>query len=168
MSENTPSKGTKQRGTQILTWSLVIILLFSILGTIYIATISGGTTDPTTEFYILGSEENASNYPTSLTTGESGEFIIGITNNEDQRMEYTVRLVVNENVLEERVVEVADQNTWEDDFQFSINEEGTYRLEILLFIGDNIEPSAEPYRELHLWVTITDEETEPEEPIEIP
>lgn len=161
-------KERKQLRDQILTSLLVLLLLFSILGVTYIATLPGGSDTSYSEFYILGPEGNAGNYPTNLTPGETGEFILGITNNEHQDMVYTIRIVQDGDLIEERSVEVTDQNTWEDEFQFSINEEGTHKLEILLFVEDSTESSNGPYRDLHLWVTITNEGIDIQEPIEIP
>lgn len=161
-------KGEEQLRNRILTSLLILLLLFSILGVTYIAAVPGISNNSYTEFYVLGSEGRASGYPTNLTAGESGEFIIGITNNEHQDMTYTIRIVQDEELIEERSVEVTDQNTWEDEFQFRLTEEGTHKLEILLFVGNSTESSDEPYRDLHLWVTITDEGIDIQDPREIP
>jgi uncharacterized membrane protein len=57
-----------------LTWALGIALLGSMLAVGYVAVNPPETTDPYTEFYVLGPEGNASGYPSNLTVGESGAF----------------------------------------------------------------------------------------------
>ncbi len=43
-----------------------------------------------TEFYILGPEGMADDYPTNLTVNESGEVIVGAVNREHRNMDYTL------------------------------------------------------------------------------
>lgn len=61
-------------------WILAVALVISMSGVIYIAMIPYEEPDPSTEFYILGPEGEASDYPDNLTVGESGELIVGIVN----------------------------------------------------------------------------------------
>ncbi|MDD3493076.1 MAG: DUF1616 domain-containing protein [Candidatus Thermoplasmatota archaeon] len=45
-----------------------------------------------TEFYILGPEGRADNYPTNLTAGEAGRVLVGIANHEHRAVNYTVEV----------------------------------------------------------------------------
>jgi uncharacterized membrane protein len=139
---------------RVLTWVLAAALVASLIGVIYVATTPGGTTDPYTEFYILGPDGNASEYPTNLSVGESGTIIVGLTNHERREMQYTVALATNTSTVTTRTVTVPDEATWEDRFTFTPESPGRTRLRILLYRGDSANLAEEPYRRLRLWVNV--------------
>ncbi len=76
---------------KILTIILSILLLGSILGTIYIIE-NPKQTEYFTEFYILGSDGKAYNYPTKLFVGENGTVIIGVVNHEGREVNYFIEM----------------------------------------------------------------------------
>lgn len=145
---------TKARLNSVLTVVLAIALVISLGGVVYVAMTPGAQEDPFTEFYILGPGGEAGDYPTNLTTGETGEFIVGITNNEQTDMTYTTALVLDGEVIEERQASVGDGQTWEDEFAFTAEEAGEKRLEILLFRGDEVGSLDDPYQDLRLVIEV--------------
>ena len=147
---------TKQTANRVLTWVLFIALVLALVGVGYVAMSPSAQEDPFTEFYILGPEGEAADYPTNLTVGEEGELIVGITNNEHRDMTYTVVLATGGDVLEERTVDVPDGATWEDDVTFVLDDSGEHRVEILLFVGEAPDSLEDPYRELRLVVEVRD------------
>jgi len=76
---------------KILTIILLILLLASIVGTIYIIE-NPKQTEYFTEFYILGSDGKAYNYPTKLFVGENGTVIIGVVNHEGRDVNYFIEI----------------------------------------------------------------------------
>lgn len=79
----------ENRIERVLTIALIFAIVASICLLIYIiATPRQG--ERFTEFYILGPEGKAENYPTNLTIGEKGKVIIGIVNHEGEPVNYTV------------------------------------------------------------------------------
>lgn len=148
---------TKSRFKQKLVWILAGLLIISALGVVYFAATPQERTGPYTEFYILDTEREASEYPTKLSSGEAGELIVGIGNHEHEDMTYTVVFAIDEAVLEERTVTVENGETWEGEMSFSIDEPGRYELDILLFKGDELESLDDPYRDLQLEVTVEEE-----------
>jgi len=91
-----------------------------------------------TEFYILGPNGTASDYPTELKVGE---------------------------VIGEKSIELKDNETWERPFTFRAKKEGEHqKLEFLLY-KNHFEKSVylrkrikeykeEAHRSLHLWVDV--------------
>jgi uncharacterized membrane protein len=145
---------TKQQLNRALTIVLAVALVAALGGVIYVALTPGVQEDPYTEFYILGPEGNASDYPTNLSTGESGKFIAGTTNNEHEQLTYTVVLALDGKVIEERSATVGDGQNWEDSFTVSFDEPGEKRLDILLFRGEEVGSLDEPYRDLQLVIEV--------------
>lgn len=141
------------RLSRALTWVLAIALLCSVGGVVYVAANPPETTDPYTEFYILGPSGNASGYPTNLTVGERGELIVGVSNHEHETTTYTVALVLANQTVETRTITVADEETWQETMAFTAQEPGRQRLRILLYHGE--ETTGEPYRWLRLWVNVS-------------
>lgn len=148
------SDDTRERAERALTWVLAATLVASLVGVVYVATTPQQTSDPYTEFYILGPEGNATGYPTNLTVGETGTLIVGITNHEHRETQYTVALANNSSLITTRTVTVQDEATWEDRVTFTPTEPGRLRLRILLYRGDTADLAEEPYQRLRLWVDV--------------
>jgi len=132
---------------------LSIALVISILGAIgtlayVIATPQVG--EKFTEFYILGPQGQAANYPDELVVGEEGNVILGIVNREQQTMSYRVEVWVIKGEEEDQVniwldddelaeieVELAHEETWENAIGFVLNESsGSTILSVKAVQGD--------------------------------
>jgi uncharacterized membrane protein len=117
----------------------------------------------------------ADDYPTEFTSGEGRDLVVGVSNQEHTPTNYTLlvelhRIRVEDNsttVLEaERVrrfdVRLAHNETWQEPHTVTPTLEGTdLRLTYLLYKDS---PPATPtvnnsYREVHLWVNVTDPST---------
>ena len=106
-----------------------------------------------TEFYILGKNKTASEYPTNLMVGEYGEIIIGIVNHEYKNESYQLEIKLNEKLLDTRTVELVHNETWESPFIFQVEEKGKdQKLELFLY---NSTRNLGVYRSLHLWVDVS-------------
>lgn len=138
----------------VVTWILAVMLIVALAGVGYVAMTPRVEEDPYTEFYILGPGGEATDYPTNLTTGETGEFIVGITNNEHKDLTYTVVLVLGGEMIEEQSVILEDRRTWEEELVFRVEEPGERQLDILLFVGDEAGSLNDPYQELQLVIEV--------------
>lgn len=144
-----------------VTWDLALrallagLLVVAVAGVVYLAVTPGVSDPPFTEFYILGPGGNATDYPTNLSTGESGEFVVGVTNHEKRPMTYTVALVVENRTLDTLTLDVENDATREERMTVSLSEPGRYRLEILLYRGGTARTDTEPYHRLRLFVNVT-------------
>ena len=140
----------------MITWALAVTLIVALAGVVYVSLTPGAEADSYTEFYILGPDGNASDYPTNLSTGETGELIGGVTNHEHQSMTYTVVLLLDNESVTEQTVEVADRETWEGELRFTPEDAGVKQLDILLYVGEDPDLEDEPYRKLELVVDVTE------------
>jgi uncharacterized membrane protein len=139
--------------------ALTVFLVFSILlsvATLAFVIVSPKEGEHFTEFYILGSEGKADNYPTEYTLGQSGTVILGIVNHEYNPVNYTIELKLENKSLSlpENVkhITLAHNETWKEPVTFTPAFEGKdMKLEFLLF---NETEKKVPYRDLSLWIDV--------------
>jgi uncharacterized membrane protein len=106
----------------------------------------------TTEFYALGAEGLAENYPREVAPGQPMQVRLGIANREGADARYRVEARSGGELLAAAgPLDVADGATWQAPLRYSLPRAGDDQLvEILLFRGDD----AAPYRQLRLWVNV--------------
>ncbi len=137
---------------RILTIILIIALIVCIALTVYII-ITPKIGERFTEFYILGPEGKAANYPTKLKLGQKGTVIIGVSNHEYRTMNYTIVVKFGNVTIWRKKITLRNNETWEHRFTFKAIKKGRrIKLEFLLFVDDNF---TKPYRELHLWLDVS-------------
>ncbi len=112
--------------------------------------------DPFTEFYILGPEGKADNYPTEYIIGQNGTVVVGIVNHEYRPVNYTLEIKIENASLPENLKQVtlAHNETWEKPVTITPPFEGTnMNLEFLLFKETDRDI---PYRDLRLWINVSE------------
>jgi uncharacterized membrane protein len=167
------------RDTSGLDRALSVILLVAIIAavatTVYVIVVPKEG-EKFTEFFILGQNGKAADYPSRLLVGENASLSIGIGNHEYRNISYTVETwLVNMSFdektntpsirrmdrLSRRTTEVAHNQTVILPSPVTPEKTGYNRVEFLLF--NETVPSEEvrgmdrinaSYRDLHLWVTI--------------
>ena len=140
--------------------ALTIILVFSILlsiGTLVYVIVTPKEGEHFTEFYILGPEGKADNYPTNYTLGQSGNVIVGVVNHEYSPVNYTMELRLQNQSLplpeNFQKISLAHNETWEKPLTLNPPVTGqNMKLEFLLF---NETEKTIPYRDLHLWINVS-------------
>ena len=143
-----------------LTIILVASIIIAVSSLIYVV-ITPKTGEQFTEFYILGMEETAKDYPRFIQQGENAEGTIGIVNHEHRTMDYTIEtwLVNQTNTYNEtqqnndtithnmwfidKITTTLKHTTvnleqpwttqWETNYSYPINKNGSFQLEFLLF-----------------------------------
>ncbi|MBC7086742.1 MAG: DUF1616 domain-containing protein, partial [Methanomethylovorans sp.] len=88
----------ESRLDRILTIILVISVLASVVTLVYVV-VTPKQGEKFTEFYILGMNGKADNYPTQFTLGDTGQVIVGVVNHEYEPVKYTIDLRLNNNSL---------------------------------------------------------------------
>jgi uncharacterized membrane protein len=171
------SKGAGKVG-RLLTVALTIALLGAILATVYIIAVPKEE-ERFTEFYILGQNKTATDYPGQIIAGQNYPMYIGVGNHEYRDMTYTIETwMVNtefDNVTNtSRIIAMdpydhlsftlTDNTSTILPYNLSVKKAGYDRVEFLLFNDsvpglditgrDRINAS---YRDLHLWVTVGEE-----------
>ncbi|NQT74185.1 MAG: DUF1616 domain-containing protein [Chloroflexi bacterium] len=135
---------------------LTVILLVAIVGAIG-ATVYVTQTSPKgedfTEFYILGPERKAANYPRNLMVGQEGSVIVGVVNREHDPMDYRVEVTIDgEEVHEINSISLEHKEKWEQNVSFAPFIPGTgQKVEFLLF-----KSGTAPYSDVHLWIDVED------------
>jgi len=141
---------------------LTVILIFSILAsvmTLVYVIMTPKEGEHFTEFYILGPEGLADNYPTRYVPGEGGTVIVGIVNHEYRTVNYSMDMQLENTSLDLpenlKYISIDHNATWEEPVKITPPFEGRdMKLEFLLF---NETEKSVPYRDLHLWINVTKE-----------
>jgi uncharacterized membrane protein len=160
---------------RVLSILLLVAICAAVGATIYVIVIPKEG-EHFTEFYILGPNGKAADYPSAFPTGERQQVIIGVGNHEYRTITYTVEVlaenrtfssVTNTSVLHTQAllarfpVTVAHNETVETPYPFVVDSPQYNRIEFLLF---NSTPPADPvwgeervhasYRDLHIWISV--------------
>ncbi|RZN36871.1 MAG: DUF1616 domain-containing protein [Methanosarcinales archaeon] len=139
---------------RVLTVILLIAIIVSVCLVVYVI-VTPKQGEKFTEFYMLGINGMADEYPTKLTVGDAGTFIIGVVNHEYSDVSYRLYVTLNETIIHTEQIDLAHDETWEEPFTFKATVEGdNQKLEPLLYK----EGSDEVYRSLHLWVNVASQE----------
>lgn len=146
----------KQAGL-ILGKTLFIVIVLAILGAIaalFYVVAFPQSTEKFTEFYILGIEAEATNYPRQLVVGQEDKVIIGIMNREHETVSYVVEVTIDgvkNNEAGPVTLEYGEK--WERIVNFTLNKVGNnQKVEFLLYRQDQNEV----YQTLHLWVNVVE------------
>ena len=135
---------------KVLSVILVTSIIASSVAIVYVIA-KPNTGELFTEFYLLGPNGTASDYPTDLKVGEEGNVIIGIVNHEYENTTYRLEINFNGYLIHEEQVFVIENEKWESLFTFKATEKGeNQKLEFLLYKDQQIDA----YRTLHLWVSV--------------
>jgi uncharacterized membrane protein len=108
-----------------------------------------------TEFYLLDSNGKVIDYPIEAIVNSPLSIHLGITNLEDQDVEYSAFALLDEEVIGYiESINVISGETWEDEMQLALQSIGKdMKIDIFLWCaGCNF-----PYRELTLWVDVLPE-----------
>lgn len=105
-----------------------------------------------TEFYILGLEGKATDYPTELGIGEEGRVILGIVNREYQRVNYRVEIAID-GVRNREIgpLILEHRERWEGEANFAPTKAGdNQKVEFMLY--EEGKPLLK--EQLHLWINV--------------
>jgi len=135
---------------KVLSIILIISIIASSAALVYIIA-KPETAERVTEFYLLGPNGEASDYPTDLKVGEEGKVIIGIVNHEYENLTYRLEVIFNGSLIHEEHMFLIENEKWEIPFTFKVTERGkNQKLEFLLYKNQN----REVYITLHLWIRV--------------
>jgi uncharacterized membrane protein len=163
------------RTDRILSIILLIAILGAIATTIYVIAVPKEG-EKFTEFFILGKDQKAADYPTMILAGENNTVYIGVGNHEYRNITYTAETYFLTMSFDEKTntstlramdridrftVPAGHNQTVITPYHFSTQKSGYNRIEFLLFnetVPDDrvtgMDRINESYRDLHLWVTV--------------
>ncbi len=143
---------------KILTVILAISIVVSIIMVLYVI-VTPKQGEKFTEFYLLGEGGMADDYPTQIISGESNTVIVGVVNHEYQGVNYSMEVLLDNESLELpdywKKITLGHNQTTDRNFTFMLYKEGDdMKMEFLLYKEYNY---TQPYRDLHLWVSVVEE-----------
>lgn len=143
---------------KVFAFTLVLFILASMGSLAYIIG-NPKEGEPFTEFYILGSNKTTKDYPTEFLLGEKGTVTVGIINHEYRPVDYTMEVKLENRSLplpeNQKWIRLGHNMSWEKPITITPPFEGkNMKLEFLLF---NETEKTIPYRNLHLWINVTEE-----------
>lgn len=142
---------SQERIDKILTGILLLSIVMAI-GTLIYVILVPKIGERFTEFYILGPDGKANNYPTNLKSNEISDITVGIVNHEYSAINYTLQIDLDRDILKSEKLVLGHNETWERNVTFLPNKQGTnMKLEFLLFKENNF---SNHYRDLYLWVNV--------------
>lgn len=145
---------TEELVTKLLGVAIAIALLVIVVSAI--API--GTSDAYTEFYVLGPNGTASEYPDNVSINESATVRVGVRNFERRSQTYTLVIRTNETTLNTREITLNRAEEWEELVRFSFDSQGTKHLRLELYKEQATD--GEPYRGLRLFIEVRRSESE--------
>jgi uncharacterized membrane protein len=130
---------------------IIIFLITGLLGIFYII-LTPNETEKYTEFYLLGQNGKAGDYPTNLTTGDSSNLTIGVVNREYSTSSYQMKIIANNRTLKTENFTMTNGEKKEIFFKFTPENYGQYKLEFNLY---KLPDNTTVYRSLFLRVNVT-------------
>ncbi|MGA9141203.1 MAG: DUF1616 domain-containing protein [Methanocella sp.] len=140
---------------RILTVVLICAIVMSLLVLAYVVVVPKQG-EKFTEFYILGPDGKAENYPTMFAIGDQQPVIAGVANHEYRDVTYDLIVTLNDSstiteIYSDRFT-LANNQTWEKTVSIKPDRTGSkMKLEFDLYADGNMTA---PYREVHLWVDV--------------
>lgn len=145
------------RGQNCADRILSVVLMVAIIGTVGIMGYAVSTPkaqERFTEFYVLGHEGKAGEYPDEVTVGEETVVIVGIVNHEREGMSYRLEITIDGNKGGGiNQIALGREEKWEKEVSFTPSEVGEkQKVELVLYTD------GQPYRRLHLWLNVKEQE----------
>jgi uncharacterized membrane protein len=135
---------------------LVVLLLVLTLtgmgaGAYFLAT-SSPDSEEFTQFYLLGPDGKAEDYPTTVQTGEVFTLILGVVNHEGQEASYRIQATIADRpALSLDSLSLADGEKREMPVALIATRKGSnQKVEFVLYKGND----SAPYRTLYLWLDV--------------
>lgn len=103
-----------------------------LIGVLYIM-VNPAKGEKFTEFYILGPDGKAGNYPSNMGSGQSSNLTVGIVNHEQNTTSYQIVIKNNGEPLKEENITLQDNEMKEIPFNFTADYKGQNKLEFNLY-----------------------------------
>ena len=132
---------------------VLIVAILGAMGTLGYVLATPRVGEKFTEFYILGLEGEAENYPEEAVVGREQTVIVGIINREHESVSYRLQVRIDGVVNNELgPLVLGHDEKWEEVVGFTPHRAGdNQKVEFLLYRGDESMLYQAP---LHLWVNV--------------
>ena len=132
--------------------TLLVLLIFATTFAIVWFTVVAGKGEGFTEFYMLGQDGKADNYPSKIKLGDNVTVSVGIINKENEATSYRTTIQIEEFTIKEIGPVILPCNEkWEQEVSFTPAKVGdNQKVELLLYKDDG----ADPYLSLNLRIDV--------------
>ncbi len=136
---------------KILTVVFAVLIVAAIAAIVWLAIVPEKG-DRFSEFYILGPDGKADNYPHDVKAGRAATVIVGVVNHEHEPASYHVLAETdNTTIGEADNITLADGQKWEEPVNFTPKKAADNQtIEFFLYKTGQ----AAPYLSLNLWVNV--------------
>lgn len=143
------SQQTRSARTGYLVGLVVLLLIGAYAAWVFL---TPNPAERLTEFYALGAEGLAENYPRETNVNEQVQLQLGIVNREGVPSRYRIEVRQdNQKLSELGPINLKAGEKWEQPIRYRLTKVGDDQvLEILLFYNDSLSP----YRSLKLWINV--------------
>ncbi len=141
----------QDRTSRLLYVFLAVATITAAVSAVFISQESAA--EPFTEFYLLDTQGLTMDYPREVAAGEPVDFILGITNHEENTSQYRVVVVGggDQALASAGPISLADGASWQGAITIRLTQPGNgQRVEFLL----ERTGSAWPYRTLRVWMNV--------------
>lgn len=146
-----PHWGTQTKLDKAISLVLVLMILGAAGALFYVVT-TPRAGEHFTDFYLLGSEGKAKNYPGQLVLGDKAEVTVGIVNHEQEYTNYKISVTLSgEHILDLGPIGLANEAKWQQKVVVVPTEAGEHQKVMFLLFK---EEASEPYLTLHLWLDV--------------
>jgi uncharacterized membrane protein len=132
----------------------LIVAIVVALGFIIYMAVTPQEGDKFTEFYILGTEGKAQDYPKQIILGESAHILIGVVNHEHQPASYQAKIQIGGiEISEINTGTLADGEKWEREISFTPQSSGE-RQRVDFYLYKNCEDKPYLKEPLRLYIDV--------------
>jgi uncharacterized membrane protein len=131
---------------------LIVLVVLSVAALVHIA-ITPRQGEKFTEFYILGLHGMAYGYPTSVVSGNLSSVIVVITNHEYSMVNYTMQMAFDNYTFFSTNLTLDHNQTLRLPITYILHKPGN--MQKLLFFLYKESDFSSPYRDLYLWINVS-------------
>jgi uncharacterized membrane protein len=117
---------------RIISTIILLIIIVGVIGVVYIV-IHPTQGEKFTEFYILGANGKAGNYPTNLSAGQVGTLTVGVVNREQATTSYNLVIKTNGTILKQENITLNNEEKHEEVFNFTAGPAGQQTVDFYLY-----------------------------------
>ncbi|MBI2934414.1 MAG: DUF1616 domain-containing protein [Chloroflexi bacterium] len=130
----------------------MLVFVIAVVGALGYVLANPRAEDRFTEFYILGPEGKARDYPNKLVVGQRATVVAGIVNREGEKSVYILKVTsAGEELGKIGPISLARSDKWEGKVGFAPVRAGAdQKVEFVLYKGQD----SQPYDSLHIFVDV--------------
>ncbi|MDO5851766.1 MAG: DUF1616 domain-containing protein [Methanobacteriaceae archaeon] len=136
---------------KIIKGFLITMIIICIISVVYLILIHNPG-ESYTEFYILGSDNTANNYPSNITLNSQKQVTIGIENHEHETQKYIIKLKKDNQTINEFNATLNNYDKLEIPYNLTADKKGENQTLTLDLYKEGIDA---PYRTLNIRYNVT-------------